>query len=210
MVVKYIKMSNIVIYIDNSCNEYVVDNDIIINPNSPLCSTSFLILPSLFVLYLTSALITHEVAGPTVFPPCISEHVILLHVSYSVTSAVFTRWAQPASLQSRAILLPFKSFLEALHRKKTAGSFLLLPLVLFAHKRRSEAILFVGWKTERCRDVFFVYCFVMWLLLLSVLRGFFAGVVCSRAVHTNVRKGDKCSDSGEKKRLSSCRICSGC
>lgn len=40
--------------------------------------------------------------------------------------------------------------------QNTAGSSVLLLLMLFASKRRVEAILFFGWKTERCRDVFFV------------------------------------------------------
>lgn len=70
--------------------------------------------------------------------------------------------------------------------------------MLFASERRSEAILLLGWETERWRGIFFVYCFVVCLLLFVLCR--FVDVVCSRAVHTNVRGDDKRYDSEKKKK----------
>lgn len=112
----------------------------------------------------------------------------------SAASAVFIN--QPSATIPVGYFL-FKVF-SGRSSQKTAGSFLLLPLLLFASKQRSEAILLVGWNTERWRGIFFVYCFVVWLLLF-VLRGF-GDVVCSCAVHTNAREDDKCYDFWQKKK----------
>lgn len=74
-----------------------------------------------------------------------------------------------------------KYFLGGFHKEQSGRLCLLLAPMLVSSKWCSEAILSVGCKTERCRDVFFVHCFVVRLLLLCELCGSvksFASVVC--------------------------------
>lgn len=139
-----------------------------------------------------SAVLIHQVLCCAAFPR------IFYSTTCHVTSSVRTRWAQPPSPRAGRYFL-FKNLPPGSFSQTAAGSFVLLPLVLFACKRRSEAILFFGWNSERCRAVFFVYCFVVWLLLF-VLCGFRRCYLLPCRAYKCEEGADKCSDFGEKKK----------
>lgn len=128
-----------------------------------------------------------------VFLVCFTGLCRVTSVICSAASAAFIK--QPSAAAAVGYFL-FKGF-SGRSSQEAAVSFLLLPLLLLASKRRSEAILLVGWKTERWRGIFFVYRVVVcWLLFV---RCGFGDVVRSCAVHTNAREDDECSDPGQKK-----------
>lgn len=87
-----------------------------------------------------------------------------------------------------------QSFLEAFHRKQLGRFCCSRSCYLPLNGVRKPFCLLAG--KQRDVDVVFVYCFIVWLLLF-LLCGF-SGVVCSRAVHTNAGKDNKCSNFEKK------------